>query len=247
MQSRWIKGVVVVLAGAAVLVASACVGDDPAVTTGTAKPDGERGGKCFPNNTCNGAALSCIDGVCILPGDLVDGGVAGSEGGIDGSTQTDAAAGDGGADATIDSACPPPPTTAGEVACNGAVAKCTPSPGSGCCTSTGTCANACAGASKFHLECDGPGDCPGANPICCLTRANGAFALPPGQCPAKLVDFYSTACVQAKASCAGGLSFCSDTDPCAGGSTCRSMDVDVGDPTVPKTLRFGVCVLDKSP
>jgi hypothetical protein len=59
----------------------ACPGNDPVLDPATAtvaKPDGERGGKCFPNLTCTGTDLTCVDGFCLRPGDPGPG----AEGGI---------------------------------------------------------------------------------------------------------------------------------------------------------------------
>jgi len=80
------------VAGLAITIATAQLGCGPK----SGATDGAEGGKCLPNNTCNGS-LSCVGAVCVR----VDGGPGGSEGGAtagtSGTTGTAGASGAAGA------------------------------------------------------------------------------------------------------------------------------------------------------
>jgi len=222
----------------AALVWSACVGEDSA-TGGAGIADGDRGGKCFPNDTCTGAALACIDHVCVLPGD--------GDGGVDGSRPGDSAAdalGDGGADVGAEaSICPAPPLHAAagpQCFVGGTISKCDIGAGSPvCCTAPETCTDApsCVTTNHPHV-CESSAHCSGATPVCCISPVVQAFD--PSGCPLPVpaAQFTQTKC---QTSCSGLTQLCTDTDPCPSPLRCLAALVTLPGANALK-VTLGVCV-----
>ena len=235
-------------------VGSACVGDDPAPVTVAEHPQGERGGSCFPNMTCNGGGLACIDGFCLLPGDPVpvaDGGTDGASG--EGSIAVDAGGeGGSGGEAGLDGAtspCGPPPRhDAGVLQCNtqnnapciniGANGQtCCGTPGT--CTSPGTCAD-----TAGLMACESSADCFDPNqPECCLF--DNGFIGAAGTCPMPITIPTYAKCVVG-GTCVGmkGAQLCTVGDVCPGGQTCKAVALDIGVAGQRKrTITVGICSL----
>jgi hypothetical protein len=225
----------------------ACVGDDPAPSPGVAA-DGERGGRCFANGTCNGGGLSCTDGLCVLPGDPnpgTDASTTPADGGTEASVG-DGSSGEAASEAGDDDAgaCPPPAHTPKVVQCNTSNLDPCGYP-EVCCTTQGTCSStgSCAGGNE-HV-CESSADCfAGANTECCMTFSGSLTTV--AKCPSGITSFTKTTCVQ-KGKCGStgnGAVLCGKTADCPDPTTiCRAVAVDLGNAASPRirTITVGVC------
>jgi hypothetical protein len=224
----------------AALVWSACVGDDPSLG-GSGAADGERGGNCFANNTCNGGGLACIDHLCVLPGD--------GEAGVDGSKVGDSAtsdASDGGADVGPEAAAcltaPTVRTTVGpQCYAGGSLSKCAMSSATPvCCVGTETCTalGSCNAVDRPH-QCESAEHCP-AGTVCCMSPV---VQLPGGStCPPSIPasQFRQTIF---QADCTGFTRLCSSSDPCPGPLRCLATEVGLqGTGADVLTITVGICV-----
>jgi hypothetical protein len=229
-------------------VGSACVGDDPAPVTASEHPAGERGGSCFPNMTCNGADLKCIDGFCLLPGDSVpttDGGTDGPGPANEASTTDTGAA----ADAAVDPCPPPPKHDGGIVQCNSPGSP-TCQNGTICCTQSSTCTapSQCTAVTQAAHQCESKADCSANLPECCVFSFTQVSVALDAGCPARIDSFKSTTCVTTGqcAAMKGIAVLCAAGDACPNpnSETCRGGQIELGTASSPmtKAIDVGLCV-----
>ena len=226
-------------------VGSACVGDDP---TPAERPVGERGGSCFPNMTCNGGGLTCIDGFCLLPGDpTADGGAgdAASDGAApgDGAMPADGGGGDAGGDAA-EAGCGLPSPKGNQLQCNTADMTSCLVP-QVCCTQTGQCGPTTTCPAQMHPHgCESHAECMQISPNkpdCCLLSAQVNSAA--GACPT-VQGFSETTCVAA-GGCAGlGTVVCGAASDCTDPTkTCKSVTTVLAEgTTLARPIKLGICV-----
>lgn len=204
-------------AAAAAAVVFACVGGDP----DAASNEGELGGPCFTNGTCD-VPLVCRAGVCVAAGDA--GPVPGSG---DGGTSTEPPGdSDGGGCDTRPPALLPRGMQCGSATCTAGPDKCCGRGDAGRCIGNG---NVCDGA-EVSWECMNFENCFGGP--CC-----GSLAVDRATCPAQ-GQATGAVCAAEGAECnAGATRLCLNDSHCQGTTHCVRFVV-----TGPDPRELGACL-----
>ncbi len=190
----------------------ACIGDDP--SSDGAKPQGELGGTCFPNKSCN-AGLRCFQDVCVPENDgaVLDG--ASGDALSDASTEGAADAGD-----AADAGCDAQPRSSLRTACPGVTGNECPAGQDTCCgdvsCSTMSAAN-CSVTANAAWECSTSFECSTTlAKVCCMTAALTTTTACP---PLEATPTSAVLCIAG--SCSGGAHrLCATAAECDGGP-CR--------------------------
>lgn len=217
----------------------ACKGDEPPAQVASGGPEGELGGPCFSNNTCNGGLT------CGVVGDTARC-VAG-----EGNGSTSSSSSSSGSTTSSSSSSTGGPADAGSDADSGpAVCTVTPTtypcPFATCYGQAQSCTVTGCNVGEARWECHAPNDCQGgAGGFACCVPTTIATAKPVAACGVGTLEMKAN--VESGSTCTAGSScqdgaaqLCASTSDCPAGQRCTPLKPTNGPATV-NALDLGLC------